>query len=113
VSLAIGWTLWQARHTPDRKAAGKNNPWSAAFHERLAYVDLQRQDWNEALHESRAALRLNPFLRFARMFLIQFLLHQKDSQRAFDEFETLIKLNPTERESLGRWFATQQRRQGS
>jgi tetratricopeptide (TPR) repeat protein len=83
------------------------NPGSATFHERLAYAHLQRRDWGEALQESRAALRLNPFLRFARMFVVQCLLHQHDLQRAEEEFATLTGLNPTQRESLGRWFAAQ------
>jgi hypothetical protein len=88
------------------------NPGSATFHERLAYAHLQRRDWGEVLKESRAALRLNPFLRFARMFVVQCLLHQHDLQRAEAEFANLTGLNPTQRESLGRWFAAQRRSAG-
>jgi Tfp pilus assembly protein PilF len=89
------------------------NPYSATFHERLAHVLLERQEWSEARHEAREALRLNPFLRFARMFLVQCLLHQKDSKAANDEFATLIKLNSGLRESLGQWFEEQKRKYGS
>jgi Flp pilus assembly protein TadD len=85
------------------------NPWSAEFHERLAYVCLERQSWDVALHESREALRLNPFLRFARMFVVQCLLHQKDLKHAEEELATLRKLNPSQLESLGQWFAEQRR----
>ena len=52
---------------PRRKAV-ELNPWSAVFHERLAYVSVQTGDWDTAFRESREALRLDPFLRFARMF---------------------------------------------
>jgi hypothetical protein len=106
ISYAIELGDIEAALAPARQAVAVN-PWSAAFHERLAYVDLRREDWSEALRESREALRLNPFLRFAREFLIQCLLHQHDERGAEAEFQTLIKLNPNERESLGRWFADQ------
>jgi tetratricopeptide (TPR) repeat protein len=89
------------------------NPWSAALHERLAYIYLQRENWNEALHESREALRLNPFLRFARMFAIQCLLREKAGEQAQEEFATLSKLNASERESLRRWFDEQRRNHGT
>ena len=85
------------------------NPWSAVFHERLAYVSVQTGDWDTALCESREALRLDPFLRFARMFLIQALLNRKDAGAAREEFARLIGLNPALRESLERWFADQSR----
>ncbi len=85
------------------------NPWSAVLHERLAYAHLQSQNWDGALHEAREALRLNPFLLFARMFVVQYFLNQKDLKRAQDEVATLIELNPSRRESLGQWFTEQRR----
>ena len=88
------------------------NPWSAVFRERLAYVSVQKKDWDAALRESREALRLDPFLRFARMFLIQALLNRKDPKTAREEFTRLIGLNPALRESLERWFADQGRLAG-
>jgi hypothetical protein len=81
---------------------------SAAFHERLAYASVQSRDWDTALRESRAALEIDPFLRFARMFLIQSLLHRREAGPARDEFATLIGLNPRLHESLERWFADEQ-----
>jgi Cytochrome c554 and c-prime len=83
------------------------NPWSAPFHERLAHVYLESVDWNGAVHEAREALRLDPFRRFARMFLVQCLLHSQDNKAAGDEFATLIKLDAGRRETLERWFAIQ------
>ena len=85
------------------------NPWSSAGRERLAYVSIQRQDWNDALAQSREALRLDPFRRFARMFEIECLLHQKELEHAEEEFATLIALHPSQREDLTQWFAKQRR----
>jgi hypothetical protein len=86
------------------------DPSSAAFHERLAYASVQGRDWDTALRESRAALGIDPFLRFARMFLIQSLLHRSGAGPAREEFATLIGLHPRLRESLERWFADERNR---
>ena len=91
------------------KRAVAFNPWSSAFHERLAYLSLERKNWDGALHEAREALRINPFRRFARMFVIECLLHQNDLKHAEDEFGTLIKLHPSQQESLTQWFAEKRR----
>ena len=108
-SYAIDLRDFQAALEPARRAVALN-PWSAAYRERLAYVSMQCQDWNSALHEAREALRLNPFLKFARMFLVQCLLHDKDTKAADNEFATLVKLHADQRESLEQWFAEQRRR---
>jgi hypothetical protein len=71
---------------------------------------MQCQDWNGAVHEAREALRLNPFLRFARMFLVQCLLHNNDTKAADTEFAALVKLHADQRESLEQWLADQRRR---
>ena len=89
------------------------NPYSATFHERLAHVLLERNEWSEALNEARESLRLNPFLRFARMFVVQCLFHQNDLNDAEEEFATLIKLHPNLSESLGEWFEELKRKRGS
>lgn len=91
---------------PARRAVAVD-PASSVFHERMAFVSVQRQDWETALRESREALRIDPFLRFARMFLIQSLLHRDDPRGAEEAFATLIGLNPGLRESLEQWFADQ------
>jgi predicted CXXCH cytochrome family protein len=109
LSYAIDLGDIQAALAPARQAVALN-PWSAAFHERLAFVCLECEDWNGALHESREALRLDPFLRFARMFEVQCLLHQKDWKAAETEFPKLLKLNPSLRETLEQWYAEQRRR---
>ncbi len=78
-------------------------PGPRTHRERLAFVSMQCQDWNGAVHEAREALRLDPFLRFARMFLVQCLLHDKDTKAADNEFATLVKLHADQRESLEEW----------
>jgi hypothetical protein len=67
-------------------------------------------DWNGAVHEAREALHLNPFLKFARVFLVQCLLHRNETKAAEDEFATLVKLHPDQRDSLEGWLAEQRRR---
>ncbi len=86
------------------------NPWSSVFHERLAYVLLERQDWDGALREARHSLAINPFRRYARMFVVQCFLHQKDLAHAEEEFATLVKLHPDQREFLTMWFAEWRRK---
>ena len=89
--------------------AVKVNPWSAEFHERLAYYELQDRHWAEARHEAAEALRLNPFLSNARMFLITCLLHANEHEHAGEEFQRLLALKPTEQDSLRLWFSRQVR----
>ena len=71
---------------------------------------MQCQDWSGAVHEAREALRLNPFLKLARMILVQCLLHDNDTKAADNEFATLVKLHADRRESLEEWFTEQRRR---
>jgi tetratricopeptide (TPR) repeat protein len=108
-SYAIDLKKFQAALEPAKHAAALN-PWCAAYRERLAFVSIQCQDWTGALHEAREALRLNPFLRFARMFLVQCLLHDKDAKAAGSEFAVLLKLHADQRDSLETWFAERRRR---
>jgi Flp pilus assembly protein TadD len=89
---------------PARRAVSLN-AWSSELRERLAYISIQHDRWDDALSETLVALQLNPFRRFARMFLIECLLHQNNLKRAEDEFATLIGLHPDQRESLTKWFA--------
>ncbi len=108
-SYAIDLRNFQAALEPSQRAVALN-PWSAASRERLAFISMQCQDWTGARHEAREALRINPFLRFARMFLVQCLLHDEDAKAAANEFATLVKLHEGQREMLERWFAEVRRR---
>ena len=77
LAYALEYEDIRAAKAPAKKAVAVN-PWSSLFHERLAYVSLELKDWDGALDEARSALRINPFLRFPRMFVVQCLLHQKN-----------------------------------
>ena len=99
----------QAALEPAKRAVALN-PWSSVLRERLAYVLIQDQNRALVLEQANEALRLDLFRRFARMFLIECLLHNKDLGQAEKEFATLIKLNPSQRESLTQWFAEQRRK---
>jgi hypothetical protein len=88
------------------------NPWSAEFHERLAHYLLQNQNWAEARREAAEALKLNPFLSGARMFLISCLLHGNEHEHAAEEFHRLLALEPTDQDSLRLWFSQQVRTRG-
>jgi tetratricopeptide (TPR) repeat protein len=108
-SYAIDLRNFQAALESSKRTVALN-PWFAVSRERLAFISMQCQDWNGARHEAREALRINPFLRFARMFLVQCLLHDNDTKAAANEFATLVKLHEGEREVLERWFAEERRR---
>jgi hypothetical protein len=88
------------------------NPGSSDLHERLAYLLCQAKDWNGALRQSRESLRLNPFRRFSRMFLIESLLHRNDAAGAEAEAAKLFRLHPNERYALEQWYAEKRKTQG-
>jgi tetratricopeptide (TPR) repeat protein len=85
------------------------NSSSAALHERLAYLYSQTNDWDGAMREARESIRLDPFRRFARMFLIESLLYRNDIAGALAEQARLVGLHPKQRAELGRWFAERRR----
>jgi predicted CXXCH cytochrome family protein len=106
VSLALEVEDRRDALAPARQAVAVN-PWSAVFHERLAFYRLQERSWSEALREAEQALRLDPFLADARRFLIQCHLHLNHRERAGEELEALIALDPTQDTPLRLWFARQ------
>jgi hypothetical protein len=108
LSYAVDEKDIDAAIEPARRAVAAN-PWSSVFHERLAYFLLELKDYAGSLLQAREALRLNPFLRFARMFAIQSLLKQHEFDRAQAEFATLVKMFENQRQSLETWFAEQRR----
>ena len=90
---------------------GDRSDGSITFQAGSSQFTIERRGGREVHREPRRD-RLDPFLRFARMFVVQCLLHQNDLPRAEEEFATLTGLNPARRESLGRWFAQQRRNAG-
>ena len=82
------WNRMSARPpSPLPSCAVAVNPWSAEFHERLAHYQLEGGNWSEALRQAGEAIRLNPFLIFARQFRIQCYLHDRNLRRAAEDVE--------------------------
>jgi hypothetical protein len=108
LSYAVDENDIQAALEPARRAVAVN-PWSSIFHERLAFFLLESQDYAGSLRESSEALRLNPFLRFARMFLVESLLKRGEADRADAEFARLIKIHESHRQALEIWYAEKRR----
>ena len=108
LSYAVDENEISAALEPARRAVAAD-PWSSVFHERLAYFLLESQDYAGSIRESSEALRLNPFLRFARMFAIQSLLKQGEAARADAQFATLVKIHDSQRNALEVWYAEQRR----
>jgi tetratricopeptide (TPR) repeat protein len=83
------------------------NPWAAYYHGRLAQLLAERLDWQGALAEAEAALRLNPNDRKTRLALVRCYLGTGRRDRARAELETLVASHPADAEVLRRWFAEQ------
>ena len=111
VQYAVELGDYRPALAPAAKAVALN-PWSSELHERRAFLLCQIQDWSEAARESRESLRLNPFRRFARMFLIEALLHGNDKTDVETELARLFKLHPDERGALEQWNAETRRSLG-
>jgi tetratricopeptide (TPR) repeat protein len=88
----------------DMERAIAINPWRADYHQVIAMVHAQRQDWNAAIEASRNSLRLNPANQEARMLLIECLQRNQHSGEARAEFQTLLDFDPPDRDNLHRWF---------
>ena len=57
------------------------NPWRADYHQVVALLHSERQEWNAAIEAARDSLRLNPSNHEARMLLIQCLLRNAETGR--------------------------------
>jgi tetratricopeptide (TPR) repeat protein len=80
------------------------NPWRSDYHQVVALLHSQRQEWNAAIAASRDSLRLNPSNHEARMLLIQCLLRNQRTPEARSEFQTLLDHDPPGRDALQAWF---------
>ena len=81
------------------------NPWRSDYHQVLALLHSERQEWNAAIEAARTSLRLNPSNHEARMLLIQCLLKDRRRPEARSEFQTLLDHDPPGRDALQAWFA--------
>ena len=80
------------------------NPWRADYHQVVAMIHAQRQQWNAAIEASRNSLRLNPANQEARMLLVECLQRNQQEIEARAEFQTLLDHDPPDREALQTWF---------
>jgi predicted CXXCH cytochrome family protein len=85
------------------------NPWCSQYHYRLATLLAERQDWEKAIAEGQAAIKLNPVAEDMRLLLITCLIRSGRADRARAECDTLLAIRPRDREKLLRWFAGQLR----
>jgi len=89
----------------------KLNPWPWSAHFALAELLRKRQDWQQAIEECRAALRVNPADTDIRFFLTECYFRAGRKEEARKEFETLMALRPSDSEKLQKWFAEQMQSQ--
>ena len=80
------------------------NPFRADYHQVVALIHSQRQEWNPAIEASRDSLRLNPSNHEARMLLIQGLLKKHRLEDARREFQVLLNHDPPGRDAIQAWF---------
>jgi tetratricopeptide (TPR) repeat protein len=81
------------------------NPWRSDYHQVLALLHSERQEWGAAIEASRNSLRLNPSNQEARMLLLRGLLRNRQVAEARSEFQTLLDQDPPGRDALRAWFA--------
>ena len=80
------------------------NPWRSDYHQVLAFLRLEREEWQRAIDAARTSIRLQPSNHEARMILIQALIKYGRGPEALSEFQTLIKHDPPGLESIRDWF---------
>jgi tetratricopeptide (TPR) repeat protein len=84
------------------------DPFRADYHQVVALIHSQRQEWNPAIEAAHASLRLNPSNHEVRMILIQCLLKTQRLAEAGREFQALLDHDPPGREALQAWFQKSQ-----
>jgi Tfp pilus assembly protein PilF len=85
------------------------NPWQGFSRYHLARLLAGRRDWDGALTECRAVLRLNPAHQEARKLLIECHLRKGEVEQARAELDVLLASRPDNPDGLRRWFAEQSR----
>jgi tetratricopeptide (TPR) repeat protein len=83
------------------------NPWLWECRYTLSKLLAKRREWQSALDECDAALRLNPTHEPARVLLILCCFRCGKEERARYEFQRLLALNPKHERTLGAWFTEQ------
>ena len=81
------------------------NPWNWEYHDQLAKLYADRQDWKNAAEQCQEALKLNMAALETRTLLVKCLLRLRQTNAAQREFETLLAFEPPDPEALRQWFA--------
>jgi hypothetical protein len=113
---ALDAAAWAARQLGQHEAAlgyfrrsVALDPWSPLGRQGLAELLASRQEWGEAVAQSREWVRRAPEDPEARKLLIRCLLKTGDRAGAEAELKTLKALRPGFEADLDHWFAVQQR----
>jgi tetratricopeptide (TPR) repeat protein len=85
------------------------NPWISSFRTDLAKLLCDRGQWDAALPEAEAAVRLNQADSEARMVLILACLRTGQRERAEREMNVLLALRPQDAFALLDWYRHQAR----
>jgi tetratricopeptide (TPR) repeat protein len=80
------------------------NPWNWEYHDELAKLQADRQEWKNAAEQCRQALKLNIASWETRKLLVKCLLRLGDKTKARSELEILLGFEPPDPEALRRWF---------
>jgi Flp pilus assembly protein TadD len=83
------------------------NPWMWEYRYRLCRLLAQRREWQSALDEGDAALRLNLTNEPTRILVVLCCLRCGKEDRARYELQTLLALNPRKERALRAWFTEQ------
>jgi tetratricopeptide (TPR) repeat protein len=81
------------------------NPWNWVYHDEVAKLYADRQDWRNAAEQCQEALKLNIAAWDTRKLLMKCLLRLRQNTQARREFEILLGFEPPDPEALRRWFA--------
>lgn len=83
------------------------DPWPVHSHGQLARLLAERGEWDRAIKECEAVLRLNPGATETRLFLGLCLLRSGARDRAKREFHKALAMNPPDRDAAERWIREQ------
>jgi tetratricopeptide (TPR) repeat protein len=81
------------------------NPWNWVYHDEIAKIYADRQEWKNAAEHCRHAVQLNIAAWDTRKLLVKCLLRLRQKTEAQREFEILLGYDPPDPEALRRWFA--------
>jgi hypothetical protein len=83
----------------------EENPWQADHRSSLGQLLARRGNWDEALAQARAWVRLDPASIEARIFLVRCLFGRGDKADARAEFAKIERLRPSNLTELQKLFA--------